>query len=69
MEGFNGIFRRSLLSLNLVVLLGCIIILDVSTLKGVLFLNMIVGAMQLLIHVGYGFHKLFQLKIKHKLEL
>tara|TARA_R110000823_G_scaffold221679_2_gene350170 strand:- start:28352 stop:29653 length:1302 start_codon:yes stop_codon:yes gene_type:complete len=35
---------------------------DVSSLIGVLWLNIIVGAIQLLIHSGYGFFKIFKIK-------
>ena len=35
---------------------------DVTSLIGVLWLNIIVGAIQLLIHSGYGFFKIFKIK-------
>lgn len=48
--------------LNLATLCFAIWATDVSSLIGVLFLNIIVGAVQLAIHCGYGFFKIFKLK-------
>ena len=48
--------------LNLATLCFAIWATDVTSLIGVLFLNIIVGAVQLAIHCGYGFFKIFKLK-------
>lgn len=51
--------------LNLATLCFAIWATDVSSLIGVLFLNIIVGAVQLAIHCGYGFFKIFKLKTSY----
>ncbi|MRI02108.1 polysaccharide biosynthesis protein [Kriegella sp. EG-1] len=50
--------------LSIVILIITIVFTDVSTLQGVLFLNIIVGISQLLIHLFYGLFKILGLKTK-----
>lgn len=49
---------------NMSVLVGGIFFLDISSLQGVLWLNILVASMQLLINNLYGFYELFKLKNK-----
>jgi O-antigen/teichoic acid export membrane protein len=48
--------------LSILTLIGAILLTDVSTLEGVLILNIIVGGMHLILHLGYGFFKINTLK-------
>ncbi|VXB65980.1 MATE family efflux transporter [Maribacter litoralis] len=48
--------------LNLATLCLAIWVTDVTSLTGVLFLNIIIGTVQLATHSGYGFFKIFKLK-------
>jgi len=49
--------------LSIFTLIAAIIMMDVSTLRGVLFLNIFVAAVQLTLHLGYGFLKIDKLKL------
>ena len=50
------------ISLNIGTLVLAILIADVSTLNGVLMLNIIIGLSQLITHSLYGYYKIFKLK-------
>jgi O-antigen/teichoic acid export membrane protein len=50
------------ISANIVTLIISITCINVSTLQGVLWLNIIVGIMQLLLHSVYGFYELLKLR-------
>lgn len=50
--------------LSILTLVAAIIFTDVSTLQGVLSLNIIIGATHLLLHFGYGFFKINTLKAR-----
>ncbi len=50
------------ISVSILTIILAIVMTDVSTLKGVLFMNIIVGSVQVIMNSGYGFLKVFFVK-------
>jgi hypothetical protein len=53
----------SILVSVLPIILGCLIF-DLSSLIGILYLNIFTALVQMILHVGFGFYKIFNIKIK-----
>ncbi len=54
------------IGLNILTLIVVIVLFDVSTLRGVLWLNIVIGLVQLIALDFYGLYEIFNLKIKTK---